>query len=367
MRIWGSAADHPAKDYVDGDGFNVHVGALNGDFMETGTRCSTPVSARVDVTTYGGPTNTSPTTTASTSPAVSLTGCDQLPFVPSVSVTTTERKPGVPTGVAVNLAIDQARAGGRVPSLLEDATVTLPAGVQVGAQVAADADGLQFCAPTDFAATTPATPASCATATQVGTVNIASPLIDRPFSGPVYLGEPSGGRDLPDLFVEATIAGATAADAPRIKLVGATTVDASGRITATFANAPQLRFSDLQMSFPGGPNALFTTGQRCGTSTADSALLASARSTPTLAGSSVTLDQECAAAAPSISVTPADPQAGAYAASSIVIERPTGAPWMDAITAHLPPGYLANLNAAAECPRHRRRRGAAARRRASGP
>lgn len=355
MRMWGAKADHPQDDYQDDYGIDMQRGGLAGDFMETATSCDAPLSAHVKVTTYGGaraaaPATYAPTTTQTDTPGVQLTDCAALPFSPSVTVATTARTPGAPTGVTVKLGLAQTRAGERLPSLLRDAAVTLPQGLELGAQAASGASGLTFCSPAQFSVATPLTANACPAATKAGTVQITSPLIALPFVGDVFLGAPSDGQTLPDLYLEAALQGSTAPDAPRIKLVGKTTVDEAGRITATFKKAPQLRFSELALTFPGGPNALFSTPQRCGTTTGRSLITPTSTGAAVPVDASLTIDQGCGAPfAPSVSVVPADPQAGRKAATKIVISREPASPWISRVAVRLPGGLLADLNSATEC------------------
>ncbi len=181
--------------------------------------------------------------------------------------------------------------------------MTLPAGLELGGQVASDVDGLQFCSAAQFAASDVSVAAGCAAATEAASVAITSPLISRQFTGKVFLGEPASGDVLPQLFPEATLAGSSGADAPRIKLVGSVSADADGRLTTVFSDAPQLRFSELTLTFPGGDHALFSTAPRCG-STSGSARMSPWSGQPdvSVATSSVVIDEGCAgAAAPTIS------------------------------------------------------------------
>ncbi len=330
LKIWGSNAAHPS---------------MPGDFSQNTTACDVPQQADFNVTTYFGTASA-----LQTAPHL-LTGCDGLPFAPSVEVQTTEKTAATPTGLTVRLKLGQGRAGdGRLPAVLRDAAVTLPQGLELGAQAASDADGLTFCAPAQFDVATALAASTCPAATQAGTVKIASPLIDRAFTGKVYLGVPPAGQTLPDLYLEAALDGATAADAPRIKLVGRTTVDSEGRITAAFQNAPQLRFSELTLTFPGGEHALFSTPQRCGTTTGRSQVKATARTAPTPVDSALTISEGCSAPiSGDVAVTPADTQAARKSATRVVITRPAAAPWFKRVAVHLPPGLLADLKTAPEC------------------
>jgi hypothetical protein len=348
MRMWGTVQDHPT---------------LPAPFSQNGTSCTTPGSADIGVVTHGGPPTFDPDTyvslpdpesyvptrSSASSTPFALTDCGELPFDPSVTVDTTERRPGVPTGVEVNVRLGQS-VSGPATALLKDASVTLP-GLELGAQVATSATGLRLCSAAQFAVSTPLTPNACPSATKVGTVQIVSPLIERPLAGDVFLGEQHEVGGLPDLYVEAAFDGATAADAPRIKLVGQVTADPDGRLTTTFRDNPQLRFSLLRLTFPGGPHALFTTPRTCGDHTSTSTLTPWSGNAPQTVNTTLTIGPDCAPAfAPTVSVSASDTTAGAHSPTRITIERPDRTAWLTSAAVSLPPGLLADLNVAAECP-----------------
>jgi hypothetical protein len=349
MRMWGAKADHPS---------------LPADFSQNGTACSEPGSAGIAVSTHGGPPLFDPDTYASlpdpdtyvptrssiTSPGFTLAGCDALPFSPAVEVATTERRPGVPTGVEVNVRLGQS-ASGPGTALLKDAEVTMPEGLELGAQVGTSASGLTFCSAAQFSVGQPLQPAACPAPTRVGSVHIVSPLIDRTLDGAVYLGEQHEVGGLPDLYLEASFAGATAADAPRIKLVGTVNASADGRLTATFRNNPQLRFSLLRLTFDGGPHALFTTPTTCGDHTSTSRLTPWSGEPAAEVTTKLTITDDCDVPfAPTVAVTPAAPVAGGRGATRITIERPDRAAWLTSANVSLPGGFLADLTRATECP-----------------
>lgn len=330
IRIWGSKADHPT---------------MPGDFGELGTNCSADASANVNITTYAGqPTELS-------SPPIRFTGCDSLDFRPSVDVDSTERRPGVPTGVkvAVNLA---QNATGRGTALLKDAVIRLPAGLELGAQVASVEGGLRLCRASEFAYADQAAPSACKEGSAVGNVRIDSPLIREPFLGTVFLGEQRAIGELPDLYIEAAPVDADAPDAPRIKLIGR--IDANqenGQITATFANNPQLRFDRILLDFPTGPTSFFTTPQRCGTYTGDSVLTPWSGTAPVASPSSITIDQDCdLPTSAAVDISSANPTSGARSQTRITVERPDRGPWLTHLNIAMPTGLLADLNIPTECP-----------------
>ena len=330
LRIWGSKADHPT---------------MPADFGELGTQCNAQHSSTFDVKTYGGDESTMQ------SPPIQFTGCDQLDFRPSVDVTTTERRPGAPTGVDVSVNLGQ-NAGGRTTALLKDATIRLPKGLELGAQVASVAGGLRLCKASEFDLADQSIPSSCKDGSAVGTVIINSPLIKEPFVGTVFLGEQPAIGELPNLYIEAAPENAFADDAPRIKLRGTVAADPdTGQITTVFNNNPQLRFSRILLDFPTGPNSFFTTPERCGTYTGDSTLAPWSGTPAVTSPSSITIDQDCdLPTGPTVDVSSANSTAGARSQTRITVERPDRAPWLTHLNIAMPTGLLADLNIPTECP-----------------
>ncbi len=328
IRAWGARMDHPT---------------MPGDFAQFGTSCTEPLKADVAVTTYGG------TRSQAVSPGLTLTGCDQLPFAPSVSVATAERRAGVPTAATVRVDLPQPEFGPR-SALLRKAEVTLPAGLELGAQAATRDGGLELCTASEFAVGAEG-PAACPAASRAGEVEITTPLLAAPLTGHVFLGAQAEVGALPALYLEVTPEGATAADAPRIKLAGRVTADEHGTLTTTFDGIPQLRFSSLKISFPGGPSALFRTPRTCGTTTGESQLTSWASTTPKQATASLTIDEGCDAPAfaPQFSMAVANPAVGASSPATVQITRGDRSPWLKDVRVALPAGFLANLSAATEC------------------
>lgn len=326
---WGNKAEHP----------ELGVPA----FAQNGTECGVDLAATASVVTYNGTTST-----ASSAP-YRLSNCAATPFAPTVTLSDVEKAPGVPTPVTVDVQVPQAAAA-PLSSLVKDVAVTMPAGLEVGAQVASNG-GLPLCSPEAFSAATNAEPA-CPAGSAIGEARIETPLVSRPLVGTVFLGPQSGVGTLPKLYVVVTLQGATSSEAPRIKLVGTTTVGADGRVTATFADNPQLRFNRIQLKFRGGPNALFITPRRCGTSAGSATLTPSNGTGAVTTAVGLTIDAACdvPAFAPTVTVAPASTQAAATAPTTITIDRPDRSAWLKDVKVSLPSGLLANLKNAAECP-----------------
>ena len=124
-----------------------------------------------------------------------VTGCQRLPFDPSLSVAPDVIEADTPSGYELDLNIPQPEVPeGLASADLEEAAVTLPEGVGVSLSAA---DGLQAC--TDAQAGLGSQAAvSCPDASKIGTVEkIHTPLLANPLQGAVYL---FGGQRKPVCF-----------------------------------------------------------------------------------------------------------------------------------------------------------------------
>jgi hypothetical protein len=200
----------------------------------------------------------------------SITGCEHLDFGSAFEVTPSTARSDAASGLLANL--EPSLGGLEAPTLLaasniQDATVTLPEGLVVNPGQAA---GLQACAPNDDGLTTVAekergeendAAARCPEASKIGTVKITSPLLngaeEKQLEGNVYVLQ----SDPPEVRILVAASG----DGINVKLPGLVRLDeATGRVTATFENTPDLPFSDFKLSFEGGARAALNTPTQCG-------------------------------------------------------------------------------------------------------
>lgn len=341
VRAWGAAADHGPSSFTSfATTYNT---GLTKDFGQWGTECTASLKSTVDITTYNG------LSSSGTSDGFSLQGCGDLQFRPSVEVSTTVKRPGEPTGTTVRVSLGQNADGERGTALLRTASVTLPKGLELGAQVASGEGGLKLCSAAQFAEDS-AADNSCPAGSAAGDVTIQTPLLDTAFVGKVYLGEQPAVGELPKLYLQAQPEGATASDAPRIKLIGEVKANDDGTITTTFADAPQLRFSEIQLKFDGGDHALFVTPRTCDRVVGPATFTSWAGQT-VQSESSLQMTEGCElpAFAPTMSIAAADTTAGASSPTTVSIAREDRSPWLKDVKVSLPTGFLADLNVPTEC------------------
>jgi hypothetical protein len=295
-------------------------------------------------------------------------GCEALKFNPSLSFKPAPAFEGgtsqadEPSGYEVNLEVPQTETLSELETPeLKTVTVTLPRGLSVSPSAA---NGLQACSDAEIALESDEL-ASCPLASQIGTVQITTPLLERPLDGVVFLGEPEcspcsaadaeAGR-LFRVFIQ------THSDevGQTVKLSGTLKVNpVTGQLTAQFAENPQVPFSDLELDLNDGPRASLANPQGCGTFTPSSVLEPwSAPLTANVTSESpfaISWDGQgggCPASvpfAPSFSAGTGSPAAGAYSPLTVEFSRQDREQDLSGITVHTPAGMLGNLSGVPLC------------------
>jgi hypothetical protein len=238
-----------------------------------------------------------------------VTGCGSLAFEPSLEVTPEEASVDTPSGYEVDLRLPQARNVMDVQATpdLKDATVSLPEGVSVSPSAA---DGLEACkevgpeginithgwTPTGPQPLDPADPEAmeigpdglphvapghCPKGSQVGTVEVRTPILTEPLMGHVYVAEPGCGGEGQPVCTEASASNGelfglymeVAGSGVIVKLKGTVSVNPqTGQLTTSFRENPQFPFSELKLRLDGGERAPLANPQVGGSFTTTSDL-----------------------------------------------------------------------------------------------
>jgi hypothetical protein len=375
---------------------NGATGGGDGEaFATTPDNCAGgQLSAKLEMNAWVEPNNwqyvEAPVFAASSSQGV--TGCQALQFSPELEV-----KPvGVEgkmrdktTGYEVEVTTPRAQEGlttpeDLAPADIKDAVVTLPEGVTVSPGAAnglvacqasgpegielgnhdlvSDANQVQEGEEMGVDGLVHAAPGHCPQASQVGEVEIETPLLEAPLKGHVFIAAPGcGGSGQPactptsaedgelfGLYVEVAGSGAI------VKLHGNVSVNPStGQLTTTFKEAPQLPFSKLRMRLKGGQGAALANPQSCGTYTVTSDMTPwSTPYTPNATPSSRPFAIEgCSNAfAPSFSAGMSGSlYAGSFSPFALTVVRQDGEQDLSGITTVLPPGLLGKIAGVVQC------------------
>ena len=353
VRFWGVPADKqgPGDDW-DGNassrmtGGAAFGGPLDGAprraFMSNPSQCSgspltfdVGIRAWIDPALYHEPLAT---------PAI--TGCDAVPFDPSIEVRPASSVAGMPSGYDVDIVVPQSDDADKLSTAhLKDATVALPEGTAISPPVA---DGLAVCSDAELGLDS-RDRERCPLASKIGSVTLDTPLLEQPLTGGIYQGtqqssDPASGQ-MYRIFLTAAGSGV------RIKLRGSIVADpATGRLTTTFVDNPQLPFSRLALRFKGGDRAPLVNPATCGDKTATARLTAWSGAVRDVS-STFAIDQGCPTGlfAPSFTAGTLDPAAGAYSPFVISVGRGDGQQDLDRLTFSFPPGVVGMLSSVPLC------------------
>jgi hypothetical protein len=283
-----------------------------------------------------------------------FTGCDRLvQFSPSIEVAPDTSQADAPTGLTVDVRSPQGQnPEGLATSGIKDTTVVLPEGLVINPGQAA---GLLACQPAQegLGGETDEGPPECPAASEVGTVEIETPLLKDTLKGDVYVLQ-SNPPDLQLLL-------AASADGVNLKLVGEVHLnETTGRLTTTFngnppgfEGTPNLPFTELRLAFSGGAQAALVTPTTCGKYTSNAAFtpwsspftssVLFSSSFPIVSGASGSPCTLPLPFSPSMIAGATTDQAGGFTNFSLLLQRGDGQQRIDGLQFKAPPGLTGEL------------------------
>jgi hypothetical protein len=391
-------------------------GLVNGSesdaaFLTNPANCSAgPLSSQIELAAWEDPT--SPVRRSATAyPRV--TGCEQLAFHPSLGMAPSSAgaegtsQADSPSAYTADLNLPQTTKFSELATPeLEDATVTLPAGVSLSPSAA---QGLTGCRPegpeginigsdhfgaggqdlgdpeaTELGAGHAGgngspyddgfyhtAPGHCPAASTLGTVDISTPLLPTrcgsegqpvcepgespaPLQGHIYLKQPECGGAGQKACSEASATNGelyglyleAEGSGVIIKLAGTVSADPqTGQLTASFKENPQLPLEELQLHFHGGPRAPIANPQSCGSFATTSTLTSWAGQEVSGAAEPFSITG-CAATvpfSPSFAAGTTVPAAGAFSPFTLSFSRRDGEQDLSGLSVTLAPGLLAKI------------------------
>lgn len=331
IELWGVPADHQSEQV-----------APRRPYLTLPSHCGEPLGLLLSVNSWQAP-NVVQTVHMETDS--DLDSCDSQPFGPAISFAMAGSTADTPSGAQIDIAHpDDHAPDGRANAQIRAASVVLPKGVTLSAAAVA---GLESCSDAQFGAGTGTAPA-CPAASRIGSVELVTSALRAPMTGGVYMGQGVPGERF-RLFVAASGPGA------EVALVGGlATNQATGQITVSLADLPQLPFERMTMSFRGGSRAPLVTPLECGplvtTARFDSHGVATraVSSTSELNGGgsscprTIPFKPTFDAGAPQV-------DAGKAATPAITVRRQDGEQVLDKFSAMLPLGMSPVLGAVESC------------------
>lgn len=229
-------------------------------YLTLPSNCETPLNFHIGATSWQGAA-----VERSWTSGAALTRCDELAFNPVPTGSLSTNRTSSPSGYHFTLDGTSApllNPASRASSQAKKAVVILPEGMSVNPSVAS---GLSTCTEEQFAAETitSAPGAGCPNESKVGELTIESPLVEGQIEGSMFFATPRANPfgTLIALYM-------VAKDSDRgilVKVAGRVDSDAAtGQLTATFDNLPQLPYSHFDLHFREGQRSALATPDACG-------------------------------------------------------------------------------------------------------
>jgi hypothetical protein len=321
---------------------------------------------------YGEPNPTFPEGStpwqAKLPPGARTTGCDSVPFDPSLEVDAGTNNVDSPSAATVTttLPFDPAKEGGEgiSQSHVRKAEISLPQGMGLNPS---GAQGLVACTDGQFKKGVRTYTNECPANSKVGTVEVESPPLAEPLVGDVYVGEqqsndPESGKLFRILLeakseaegIDARLVGLVKAN----KTTGNLTAVITDQLTGEFAGQlpeglPQVPFKEIRIHFDGAKNTL-TSPPVCSAEGTSLFEPWARPGTNVAAKSSVTLSSDptggaCPATMAARKFTPLykakvdSSKAGAYSPLHVNIARRDGEQELKVVNVTLPKGLTGKL------------------------
>jgi len=309
------------------------------------------------------------------------TGCNALSFNPTIALEPDTTQAEAPVGAGITLTVPQIETPEEdATPQLRDAVVTLPEGMSINPSVVdgvaacdeSGPEGINFSGPESEQlgpdGEEQLAPGHCPNASTLGTAEAITPLLPNPVKGHVYLARPSCGASgqpacteadavnggLYKLYLELGGTGALADAGVNIKVAGTVSASlATGQLTTTFAQNPQLPFSELKVHLNGGPRAPLANPQSCGEARTTAQLTPwSSPFTPDATPFSFFQVGGCQATqsfTPGFVAGATSARAAAFSPFALTLSRRDGEQYLSGVQIHTPPGLLGVLASVPLC------------------
>ncbi len=267
VTVWGDPEAHIhdrergkclRQAYADGQ--VCPVDAPEKTFLRLPTSCSgTGMPFSIESNSYTDPARE----VSAVAPGPTLTGCERVPFNPSLDLAPTTSEASSDSGVAVHLTMPQTvNPEGLWQADLKKAVVTLPEGLTINPSAA---DGLQACTDAQLKVGL-AGPSECPEASKVGYLELHTPLLANPIQGSIWLRTQNSSDPASGEMFRIALEFRDDLHGIDIKVPGQIAANpVTGQLTSTFDNAPQLPFGDLALHFKAGARSPLSTPASCGT------------------------------------------------------------------------------------------------------
>jgi hypothetical protein len=329
----------PLKVLMSKLNFNGHAG---GNFLTLPSVCSSTTTSFLELESWNKERSNTETHTP-----VGVEGCENVPFAPSSTVVPETAQADAPDGATTVVQVPQKTAPTDInTSDIRDAHVTLPEGLTLNPSAA---HGLEACTAEQIGIGT-TNAVSCPEASRVGSVAIETDLPPGSLTGRVFLGGPAGKPIENPPYTIYLDAESSLGVSVRLQGTVAPSPQ-TGRLEVTFADNPQLPFSELRLTLNGGERAPLANPLSCGAASTDFLFTPYTGGAPAL-GSTPFETTGCAPSIPfalSQSTQESTPKAGAYTAYTFNLSRSDGNQYLGKVSTVLPAGLVGAIPSVTPC------------------
>lgn len=240
--------------------FNGRAG--DGTYLTMPSNCAGSQVSLLHLDSQGPPYEAEQTKAEASTPPSSVTGCELVPFKPTIAVNPQGGAVDSPEATTVNLGIPFDPTEPIANSYLKTAKITLPEGMGLNP---ASANGLVPCTDAQFHYHTNLA-IECPGASKIGTVEVQTPSLPADsLGGAVYVGQPLSNDPTTGeqfrIFIHVT----STRYGVNVRLVGKVFPNLkTGQLTTVVEENPQATFSSFKLRLNGGPKGTLTTPGTCG-------------------------------------------------------------------------------------------------------
>ena len=345
--------------------------AGNGTFLTNPSTCHNPAEApfahtystylradSLEAPNASFPSGSTPFE-AALPPGVKPDGCASVPFKPGVATAPGTDQTDSPSGAQVEVTVPFDAGASIANSNVQTAKTSLPLGMGLNPS---GAEGLVFCEDGQLGKGT-RNKVACPAKSKIGTATIETPPLPAgSLSGNVYLGKqlsrnPESGDEY-RVFVDVE----SARYGVSVRLIGNVSANRStGRLTATFAENPQLPFTSFKVKFDQSAKSVLTNPPTCGPNTTEGAISPYSGGAVATPNGSFSLSKapgggKCAKTmgarpfTPGFSTHSSSVVAGAFSPFSLHVGRADGQQEVKGVNVSLPIGVTGKLVGIPYCP-----------------
>jgi hypothetical protein len=241
--------------------FNGQAG--DGTYLTMPSNCAGGQITKLNVESYGPPYAVeSLEDEEEYETSVGASGCEEVPFKPTIAVTPRGGAVDSPEATTVNVGIPFDPTEPIANSYLKTAKITLPEGMGINP---ASANGLVPCTDAQFHYHTDLA-IECPDASKIGTVEVQTPSLPADsLTGAVYVGQPLSNDPTTGEQFRIFIHVVSTRYGVNVRLVGKVFPNLeTGQLTAVVDENPQATFRSFKVRLDGGPKGTLTSPPTCG-------------------------------------------------------------------------------------------------------